>query len=226
MLLPSINEIWPPIHARLAAASEAIVEERKNDYKSLNIDFNARQALSNKTDTLHYKIRYSTAAVHNLLAKLLDLTSSLCEISKEFMCSRFENDVWPHLVRILQQHTYTLSSKSYHRLYNQQRNVDEIVSIFRCIERVFSVPECGTRLSHLVTVVGTIVLPFIGSSNRSVSDSASGVIQAILRINSECLWFELTRFVYESVSNDVDQSFKLQCQALLDYADTLDEQEI
>jgi hypothetical protein len=216
---------------RLVAACDALAESRTRNVKTLSLEFNARQAMSTSPDPVHPKVGYSTAAVPFLLSRLLDLTASLCEISREFMGGRIEHDVWPLLAKVLEQHARFLTSTATISKSDNRNCVVEVSAILQFIEVTFSVEELGHRLSRLLPDIGTIVLPFLQSEavsrdNTTIGIHAANTIRSLLRVNSECLWLELTTLCRKQPVDEADSALAKHARELLDFADSLEEQEL
>jgi hypothetical protein len=185
-LLPSINQIWPPILARLRFTAEKIIASREAQSP---IKISPRQMLCSTNEEEKIAPGYSLSSFPFFFQSLLDLVASLCEVSGDFMKSRFEHDAWPLIAKLLGVHAKRLLSvtatTTVERVYET-----EIISMLNCVRRVYTAQDCGLCLVHLIPVVSIIVLPFIQHPSK-IGDEAVSTIEALMRIDRCCLYREL-----------------------------------
>jgi hypothetical protein len=183
-LLPSINQIWPSILARLRFTIEKISGSRESQ---MVVKISPRQMVCSSDEKI--APGYSLSSLPFFLESLLDLVATLCEVSGDFMRGRFEHDTWPLLAKLLGIHTKHLCSTSAGTKIDGSYET-EIISMLSCIRRIYSARDCGLCLAHLIRVMSVIVLPFIQYPGK-IGSEAVGTIEALMRIDRCCLFREL-----------------------------------
>ena len=191
--LMSISNVWPSIVERLKMTSQ---ELRAKDCKSSMLVMSESQR---DTALLEDEV---------FVAKLFELVTCMCQISGDFMVSRFEHDVWPifaqligHEVMLREQH----QSRERLRLPKNmsatrraiagapgasslpKRRQRALLALLDCTSRCFGSKDLGVGLTGLVSRVGTVILPLLADEGE-VGDAAAVAVQALLAIDSDALW--------------------------------------
>ena len=151
-----------------------------------------------------------------LLSNLMKIISKVAVSSGDFFGSRFQ-DAWPTIVKLLTHCTEvkvsnkfksstktiggTLDRITFEKIANPsgdknsalEKNNDLIlISTLSCIESVFSSSKLGMRLSHLLPVAGTIILPLLSDENE-VGEIALKSLKCLLSIDCDFLWRSLLK---------------------------------
>lgn len=184
-LFMSISSIWPSIHQQLKIISQ--------QFRAKDSEAAARMlilAASQPQDRGHEKV---------YIAGLFELIGCVCELSGDFMTSRFESDVWPIIAELIGheimlrerrargQSKRISSSRRAIEGANHCENTLSIIAMLRCIAQCFQPKVLGSGLVGLVSSMGTLILPLLADDGE-VGDVAEGVVRALLILDSDALW--------------------------------------
>lgn len=162
------------------------------------------------------------------LAKLFVLLAVMAECSKEFIASRFLNDVFPLLGQLLGSFAtssdlgvgpeYFKDSQTSKSRGRQPSETLLIISMLKCLFTLFDERVCGHRLAELVPSVGTMILPFLGDDHIETRDACDSAIRQMLRIDCDALWRPLVHLSGGTVASakpwEVQGRIKLEVTAL------------
>ena len=135
----------------------------------------------------------------------------MCECSGDFFADRFRNDVWPvmarHLEYLLEElqrqreahapsmTTGGLVSSSFvadnrttvsFKMSDTQRQL--IVSILKCLNRIFQQQECGKAVEKLLGSIGSTLLPLLDIEDQTkIQELSMDCIRNILQIDCDVL---------------------------------------
>ena len=188
------------------------------------------------------------------------------------MSDRFKNDVWSvvarqlgHLIEKQGKHELALERQLENRLKIQplqnsvvvQTNESSwsdserllILSILKCLGRVFQHKDCGFALSMVFPSASSMLFPFLDNNDDAIAASAMEALKAVAEIDCDILWRPLLELSGRRIppcplkrpldkSNTSSQSstaitmtppqvnskLALKCQKLMEYIELLPEQ--
>ena len=189
------------------------------------------------------------------------------------MADRFKNDVWPVISRHLgnlitkQESKDRLLEKQFDRKLKIQDLEDAvrarsstsywsdserllILSILKCLVRVFQHKDCGFALSGILASAGSMLLPFLDNNDHEVVRFAMQALKNIITIDCDVIWRPLVHLSGRgmprcplanichisnkvlsnkvapqvSLSEENDSDLSLRCQELIDFIKSLPEQ--
>lgn len=187
-----MNDSWPAIEARLVSVTNEIHFSRANAIvvaKQVGIPA-ARQEMDVSTKRV-------------FLSSLFDLVATMAQCSQDFIASRFKNDVFPLLSKLLGDFAGDLSpSETSHddscrpirdvgvQPQSHPRQASEaalIVSILNCLAGVFRQPKCGRALADLIPTASTLILPFLGD-RAETGNACMSAIKEMVQIDCDATW--------------------------------------
>jgi len=191
--LMSISNVWPSIVERLKMTSQ---ELRAKDCRSSILNMSESQR--------------DTALVEDevFVAKLFELVTCMCQISGDFMVSRFEHDVWPIFAQLIGHEVMLREQQQSRERLRLPKNMSAtrraiagapgasslpkrrqraLLALLDCIARCFGSKNLGVGLTGLVSRVGTVILPLLADEGE-VGDAAAVAVQALLAVDSDALW--------------------------------------
>lgn len=191
VLFMSISSMWPSIHQQLKIISQQF---RAKDSEAATSMLILAASKSQNTAPFHDKV---------FIAGLFELIGCVCELSGDFMTSRFESDVWPIIAELI-SHEIMLRERRTRGQSNEQisstrkaiasanhcDNTLSVIAILRCISQSFQPKVLGSGLVGLVSSMGTLILPLL-ADDGDVGDAAEGVVRALLILDSDALWRSL-----------------------------------
>ena len=186
-MLHSIHEHWPVIISKADACSSALCTAYSCSHQASIIV----HSLSRESET-------NIGATTSFLIELLELISFIHEQASDFMASRFQENVWPILAKILGNH---LKLQSVLMDKNDNANVPLIESSHQtilssseaalsCIARVCSVRKCGSILVNLLPVIARVCIPFLSIKGK-VGEAAVNALKSILLLDNCCVYRDL-----------------------------------
>jgi len=203
-LLMSISDMWPSIHQRLKMISQQF---RAKDNEPTILILSASQLHNRNTAPFSDKV---------FIAELFELIGCVCELSGDFMTSRFEHDVWPMFAELI-GHEVMLRERQRkghaagnqkpnlpknmsatrkaiastvvrsHSTLSDDRNQMALLAMLACISRCLQSRVLGVGLLGLVSSIGTLVLPLLADDGK-VGDAAEEVVKSLLALDSDALW--------------------------------------
>ena len=198
-LLQSIHEFWPPLFSKMKDLVYLLV-----DYPNQIRKLPTTQA---SVPTRHISL---------FLSNWMEIITNVAVSSDDFFGSRFQA-AWPTMVKLLNHCTEvkmsnkyknlskttgdTLDRISFEKIVNSlgDRNSDSeksndliLISTLSCIENIFSSSKLGVRLSHLIPVAGTIILPLLSDENE-VGEIALKILKCLLSVDCDSLWRPLLK---------------------------------
>ena len=190
-LFMSISNIWPSIYNRLKIISQQF---RAKDSEAATRMLILEASQSQNTAQFHDSV---------FIAGLFELIGCVCELSGDFMTSRFESDVWPIIAELIgheimlrerrtrgQRYEGISSTRKAIASANHCDNTLSVIAMLRCILQCFRPKVLGSGLVGLVSSVGTLILPLL-ADDGDVGDAAEGVVRALLILDSDALWRSL-----------------------------------
>ena len=131
----------------------------------------------------------SQASLEVMISKLLEIAAELCLISDGFFVDRFENDVYPILVKLLGD--YLRNDNGMHfpnkdRLSFAKQRDSVLFSILHCLKCAFE-SSCRFGLVGLIPPAGTILLPMLSLGGRT-GDAVVDTLKAMLAVDCDALW--------------------------------------
>jgi hypothetical protein len=176
-ILRQVSVSWPAISARLKAASSNVRVSRGTSLLVLQPS-SQRYATSLPTNIGEQRV---------FLSKLFELVGVMTVCADDFMASRFRQDVWPCIVQVLgsfatsRQGLLSTEPQSFpspvavSRPVNQKRvfhaqklSASELglaLGIIQCLARVFGHRPSGLVLAGLIPSAGSMLFPFLESSD-------------------------------------------------------------
>ena len=187
-LFMSISSIWPSIHQQLKIISQ--------QFRAKDSEAAARMlilAASQPQNRGHEKV---------YIAGLFELIGCVCEVSGDFMTSRFQSDVWPIIAELIGheimlrdrrargQNKRMSAARKAIAGANYCENTSSVIEMLRCITQCFQPKVLGSGLVGMVSSMGTLILPLLADDGE-VGDAAEGVVRALLILDSDALWRSL-----------------------------------
>ena len=199
-LLMSISDIWPSIYQRLK-----MISHRAKDNERAVLILSGSQLLNKNTPSFTDKV---------FIAELFELIGCVCELSGDFMTSRFEHDVWPVFAELIGHEVMLRDRRRKGHTAGQKPNLSKNMSATRkaiesadlcdnaspndrnqvaLLAMLASIDQClqsrvlGVGLTGLVSSIGTLVLPLLADDGK-VGDAAAEVVKSLLALDSDALW--------------------------------------
>jgi hypothetical protein len=190
-----VSDCWPAIVARLQALTREIQASRGTSLVILR---------QHNISPSHQTLDVSTRRVY--LSKLLELITVMTECSGDFIASRFKNDVFPEIAKLLNSFVGDYSkvealddTPSYETAgafrdvqtlkgaTRQQSETSLIIAMLLCFAGVFRTRVCGQSLAGLITTAGTLILPYLGDPGE-VGVACQEAIEQMIQIDCDALW--------------------------------------
>jgi len=198
VLFMSISSVWPSIHQRLKMISQQF---RAKDNDTTTIIVSASQPRSRDTAPFHDKV---------FIAELFELIGCICELSGDFMTSRFEQDVWPIFAELIGHEVMLRERRRIGDSGNKKMSATRkaiacanhcentmsdddrkqqmaLLAMLRCTSQSLHPRVIGAGLIGLVPQVGTLILPLL-SCEGQVGDASEEVVKALLILDCDALW--------------------------------------
>jgi hypothetical protein len=206
-ILRQVHSHWPSISARLKAMSSAVTLVNSSDSGSslLLVPSNAFPvslpsfANQNKANLGEQRV---------FLSMLFRLVGILCQSADDFMARHYRTDVYPCIGKVIG--LFVSGGPSFKRLnrnlqveqslvktqhHQQQRLVESetslLISIMTCVSRIYSNRPLGLLVSNLIPSTGTMLLPFLETSDDMVYQVCMDTLQCLLRIDCDSLYRHL-----------------------------------
>jgi len=151
------------------------------------------------------------------LSKAFELVTIMAECSGDFIASRFKNDVFPLVAKLLgnfAEDAMALDSRDDFPLYcnhldgsdrhsgnsaqntsinscafpRQASETELITSVLFCFAGVFQETACGRSIADLIPTLGTLVLPFLGDQDTGTWKACMAALRQMIQIDSDALW--------------------------------------
>ena len=192
----------------------------------------------------------TSGSTQSFFSDLLDLVSVLFGRAPDFMSSRFKDNVWPLLAKVLRSqlkwtllHDNNVKSSDLQRPTCSDRTRNKVTErILKCIATVFA----ESTLTILIPSVGDSCMPFL-AHRGAVGEAAMNAMKAMLRLDFTYLWRSLIQLankdiypnplrlqedvksIVKCVTIDEDAPINIICERarlLLKFIDEMEEQEL
>ena len=199
-ILRQVGASWPSIQARLSATSDDILLSQRAGSVVV-----VRTGPQSKNGGAVSSPDLATRRV--FLSKLCALVATISEGSGEFIASRFRKDVWPtmasHFDQIMQRQNQNLlegtntirdakkyltsSSSQPTSVLDSERQMMTVMANALC--RIFTVQEVGIKLTALIPIIGTVLLPLLDEdSSPDLQAATVEAIKAMISIDYDALY--------------------------------------
>jgi hypothetical protein len=120
------------------------------------------------------------------LSQLFSLISVMSTSAGDFMASRFRENVWPCIAKVVGKYVNRRQLLQVQKLSESEN--DLLVATMRCLFCVFNRWPLGRMLASLIPSAGVMIFPFLQDNDSPVALSCEHALYSMIRIDSDALW--------------------------------------
>lgn len=184
-ILRQIHSSWSTIEIRMKSATN-VVSASSGSVSTMLV----QHSLGSNDVSSQTKI----SEQRHVLSSLFALVATICEVSGDFMASRWRPAVWPCLSSVLENCRRRYERQSVYDATSllQESEVTLLSSAIHCISRVYCHRCTGAAFAGLIPAAGPLLLPFVVFGDPPVSKSAYDAIDNMISIDGDALYRPLS----------------------------------